>query len=189
MRSDLMAAEQPFRQRRPPLSHVAKRNRRNATKCDRIFRRVARTGAYRSVCYVSLCWISRTRVRTCYVVSRRRGTAFELWQEVDRRRQEHEWTFDQLAEHAGVARQTIDRLRFTDKPAARTVHGLADALGMDRAEARRLAAGQTGTTVSATLERLRQTLDESTDLAPEHRQLLILAINAIAEANAGRRPE
>lgn len=74
------------------------------------------------------------------MTSDERGVAYPFWERLEQARTSNEWTWDELAERSGVARSTINNLATGDRgPQARTVHALADAIGLDRDEAKWLA--------------------------------------------------
>ena len=69
-----------------------------------------------------------------------RGVAYQLWAAVEDERLSRGWTKTRLAEHIGLPRNTLNNLQDSPKPPLpRTVHTIADALGLDRTEAETLA--------------------------------------------------
>lgn len=70
------------------------------------------------------------------------GVAYPLWKRVDDLRKERGWSKTELARRADLRHATIDNLQTSSRvPQPRIVHALADAVGLDRAEADRLASG------------------------------------------------
>jgi transcriptional regulator with XRE-family HTH domain len=75
------------------------------------------------------------------LVAMDRGVAWRLWEMVDRLLTKRELSQKWLVETSGISAMTINRLRTQKKlPRPRTVHALADALGIDQEEAE-IAAG------------------------------------------------
>lgn len=78
------------------------------------------------------------RATTCYMTQR--GVAYQLWAAVEDERLNRGWPKTRMAEHIGLPRNTINRLEdSSEPPQPRTVHKIADALGIDRVEAERKA--------------------------------------------------
>lgn len=68
------------------------------------------------------------------------GAAHRLWAVIESERVRLGWTAVQMAQHIDLPRSTIDRLRKGSRPPqVGTVHAVADALGIDRIDAARLA--------------------------------------------------
>lgn len=68
-----------------------------------------------------------------------RAPAARLWERVERERKRRGWTKVELAERTGLGRATIDGLNKERKPLDRTVHRLAEVLGIPLDEALQLA--------------------------------------------------
>jgi transcriptional regulator with XRE-family HTH domain len=69
-----------------------------------------------------------------------RGVAFPLYERVERERVLRGWSSTQMEDKTGVARQTVGKWRTNPMtPQPGTVNAVADALGIDREEALRLA--------------------------------------------------
>src|SRR5437764_11699894 len=76
------------------------------------------------------------------------GVPYRFWLRVERERSERRWSWDRVSEETArytgdgraITRSTIGNWRTsTRRPALHLVYAVADALGIDRAEARELA--------------------------------------------------
>ncbi|MFG2038064.1 hypothetical protein [Dactylosporangium sp. NPDC048998] len=123
-----------------------------------------------------------------------KGVAYSFWLAVEQERAAQGLTkmdlWNLLKERAGdgptPARSTIDNLRdSTRAPQPRIVHALADTLGIDREEARRMAGlapsqPMPGVTV-------RSAIEASTEYTKDEKQALLTFIDAIERAKGTSR--
>jgi len=63
------------------------------------------------------------------------SVTYPFWERVAQERARQELTWTDLAQRTGLTRKTIHSLRTGSLPRPRTIHALADALGIDRIEA------------------------------------------------------
>src|SRR5690606_212650 len=79
-----------------------------------------------------------SRATTCYMAQQ--GVAYQLWAYVEAERVRRGWTGVQMAQHLGLPRNTIARLKSaTARPQASTVRAIADGLGLDYERAAQMA--------------------------------------------------
>lgn len=124
----------------------------------------------------------------CYVTSGGRGVAYGLWERIDRILYERRMTQKELVERSGVSAMTINRLKTqTRTPNAKTVHALADALGIDRDEAGVLA-GRLRPTGAPGIS-VRDAIELSDTFSQAQKRALLETVDAMEAANrAGQRP-
>lgn len=92
------------------------------------------------------------------MADQQRGVAYGLFERVNNERAEQGWTWMRLQERSGVARSTIySWAKIQTPPQPATVNPVADALGIPRIEALRLAGilqdGNVGLTAECEVER------------------------------------
>lgn len=117
-----------------------------------------------------------------------RGVAYAFWLDLERLRLDRGWTQVELAERAKVPRSTINRLKDSARPPyVKTVHKLADAVGLDRDEAVQLAGLKPAAEVQpaiadlrAELEREIQAIGESNDIPEPIKQAMIKEARRLA---------
>lgn len=114
--------------------------------------------------------------------SREQGVAYRFWLRLEQARYDQQMSKHQLHEKTGVARSTIDNLKTSARPpAARIVHALADAVGLDRTDAARLAG-----LLPARLDpgvSVRDAIAASADYTPDQKQALLGMVDALDAAN------
>lgn len=124
------------------------------------------------------------------------GVAYAFWLRVEQERAEKGWSKTELAEAATrratsgsrIHRPTIDNLRTSTRaPQPRIVNAIADALGIERAEAHQLAGivdPPRGGSVS-----IREAIEQSGTMTDGQKQMLLDMVDALDAANAakGRR--
>ncbi len=121
--------------------------------------------------------------------ARREGVAHSLWLRIEELRLARGMTKDDLHKASGVAKTTIDDLRSrTRAPHVRTVHALADAVGLDRTEATRLA-GLLPARPDPGIS-VRDAIAASADYTPEQKRALLAIVDEFDAGNRnGRVPQ
>lgn len=121
------------------------------------------------------------------MVQRQRGVAYDFWLRLEQARVHNQLTKADLHERSGIARTTIDNLRTSTRtPQARIVHALADAVGLDRDEANRLA-GLIPPERTEADSTVRNAIATSTVYTPQQKEALLAMVDALDEANRAVR--
>ncbi len=114
--------------------------------------------------------------------------AYGFWLRLEQARYEQRLSKADLHERTGIARTTIDNLQTSTRPPQpRIVHALADALGIDRTEAARLA-GLLPTQHDPAVD-VRAAIAASTAYTPQQKEALLATVDVFDQANrtGGRR--
>jgi len=117
------------------------------------------------------------------------GVAYDLWLRVRAEQASRGWTDVELQRRSGIPRGTVDRLRRGKRvPQARVVNALADALGIPRAEAARLAGlVPEGPAPAAGQVSVREAIQQDPTYTDEERAVLLALVDLIDRAAARRR--
>ncbi|GAA2516866.1 helix-turn-helix transcriptional regulator [Winogradskya humida] len=114
---------------------------------------------------------------------RRRGVAYRLWLEVEKRRAAQQMSKVDLAKFTGLNRTTIDGLETSRRrPSSRVVHAYADLFGIPRDEAEELA----GIVPPQQDMDVRSAISESTVYTDAQKKILLSVIEEFEQASAQR---
>src|SRR4051794_31731589 len=117
------------------------------------------------------------------------GVAYSLWRRIEDKRLELSWTKTQLSEAAGLPRSTFNDLeRTTRPPQPRIVHAYADAVGLDRVEAERLAGLRPIDNGAGAGVSVREAIQRSDTLTPDNKRTLLSVLDALEAANRAAGP-
>ncbi len=120
------------------------------------------------------------------MTDRRGGVAYNFWLRIEQIRLDRGMTKDDLHKLSGVAKTTIDDLRTrTGKPHIRTVHALADAVGLNRTEAAQLA-GLLPAHVDRAVS-VRDAIAATAEYSDEQKRALFAMVDALDAANRNGR--
>lgn len=120
-----------------------------------------------------------------------RGVAYDFWLRVRSEQAARGWTDVELQDRSGIPRGTVDRLAKGKRPPlARVVNSLADALGVDRDEAYRLAGRMPAAEdAEAGTDEARVSVREAVLVDPvyteEQRQAMLQLLDIFEQANQG----
>ena len=122
-----------------------------------------------------------------------RGVAYDFWLRVRNEQAARGWTDVELQERSGIPRGTVDRLAKGKRPPlARVVNSLADALGIDRTEAYRLAgrvpaADEAEAEQPASAVSVREAIQTDPIYTDEQRQAMLQLVDIFEQANRARQ--
>jgi transcriptional regulator with XRE-family HTH domain len=116
------------------------------------------------------------------------GIGYQLWWAVEEERLNQGWTVDRMADHIGLPRNTISRLKTGKRPpAVSTVHTIADALQrlgskITRMDAERMA-GLRPPLPAPGAGNVREALKTDTNFTDEQREMMLQLIDVLLAAN------
>ena len=112
--------------------------------------------------------------------------AYPFWARVEDERATKGWNKAELAERVGLPRSTIDNLKTgTRAPQPRIVNALADAVGLDRAQAHQLA-GIVPAKADDSAD-VRRAIEASTAYTETQKRLLLETVDALDAINSAQR--
>lgn len=118
-----------------------------------------------------------------------RGVAYDFWLRVRNEQDARGWTDVELQNRSGIPRGTVDRLAKGKRPPlARVVNALADALGIERDEAQRLAGRVPAIEEAeheqpATAVSVREAVQADPIYTEEQRQAMLQLLDIFEQAN------
>lgn len=111
--------------------------------------------------------------------------AYAFWRAVEDKRIELQWTKTELSERTGLPRSTFNDLQNTTRPPQpRIVHAYADAVGIDRTEAERLAGLRPQ--IGARTAGVREAILASDTLTTSNKRTMIELFEQLSAANRTR---
>jgi transcriptional regulator with XRE-family HTH domain len=117
-----------------------------------------------------------------------RGVAYNFWLRVRTEQAERGWNDLELQSQSGIPRGTVDRLKKGKRPPQpRVVNALADALGIDRGEAHRLARLLPGSAQPGEVS-VREAIMRDSTYTPKQRETMLQVVDLIEQANRAANP-
>ncbi|TDB81444.1 XRE family transcriptional regulator [Micromonospora fluostatini] len=114
--------------------------------------------------------------------------AYQLWAAVEDERLKRGWTAVRMAEHLGLPRNTISRLKTSPRPPhVGTVHTIADSLGIDREEAEEMAGLRPPTSARTGAVSVREAIQRDWFYTEEQRRAMLAIVDAFDRDNGGRQ--
>ncbi|MEV6800558.1 helix-turn-helix transcriptional regulator [Micromonospora rifamycinica] len=110
--------------------------------------------------------------------------AYQLWAAVENKRLTEGWTAVRVAEHIGLPRNTISRLKTSSRPPqVGTVHTIADALGINRTEAEEMAGLRPPTSARTGAVSARQAILHDRIYTDQQKKAMLELLDIFDQAN------